>query len=131
MHTIRPNTLSAAGTSRSGSTLPAQGPSATAEAAAAKSTAESRAAAAIVASACDTNTATRFTGWASTISIVPRSSGPETASLPRVIPNTVAASTTTGSTNASATRPACVATSENGTPESRCQSCGIARSSTS
>ena len=48
MHTISPNTFAAAGTSRSGSTLPAHGPSATAEAAAAKSTAESTAAAAIV-----------------------------------------------------------------------------------
>ena len=57
---------------------------------------------------------------------MPRSSCPDTASLPRVIPQTVAASTTTGSTKASATRPAWVATSENGTPESRCQSFGIA-----
>jgi hypothetical protein len=131
MQTIRPNTLATAGTNRTGSTLPAHGPQATADQTAARSTPQSSAAAAVVASACVQNSAERRTGAASTISIVPRSSGPETASLPRVMPHTVAASTTTGSTNASATRPACVATSENGTPESFCQSCGSARSSTS
>ena len=130
-HTINPNTFAAAGRNRSGSTLPAQGPSVIAVQTAAHSTVQRRAAAAVVANACVTNTATRRTGAASTISMVPRSSWPETASLPRVMPQTVAARTTTGSTKASATRPACVATSVNGTPDSRCQSFGIARRSTS
>ena len=106
MQTIRPNTLATAGRNRTGSTLPAHGPSETTVQTDTSSTPQSSAAAAVVARACVRNMAERRTGAANSISMVPRSNGPDTASLPRVMPQTVAANTTTGSTKASATRPA-------------------------
>ena len=54
----------------------------------------------IVANAWVEYRALRRIGWARIISRVPRSSWPDTASLPRVTPQTVAVSTTTGSTKA-------------------------------
>ncbi len=65
-----------------------------------------------VTAACEPSTPNRVTGWASTISIVPRFSSPLTESDPRDTAQTVTSNSTIGSSYSMAIRPAVVAICE-------------------